>query len=51
MYMPNLLDEEFLAALEAGLPPPAGIALGFDRVVMLAIGADDIEEVLWARCH
>ena len=42
------IDEDFLAALEAGLPPCAGIALGFDRLVMLATGADDIEQVLWA---
>ncbi len=42
------IDEDFLAALEAGLPPCAGIALGFDRLVMLATGADDIEAVLWA---
>ena len=42
------IDEEFLAALDHGLPPCAGIALGFDRLVMLATGADDIEAVLWA---
>jgi elongation factor P--(R)-beta-lysine ligase len=42
------IDEDFFAALEHGLPDCAGIALGFDRLVMLATGADDIEEVLWA---
>jgi len=42
------IDEDFLAALEYGLPACAGIALGFDRLVMLATGAADVEEVLWA---
>ncbi len=42
------IDEDFLAALAHGLPDCAGIALGFDRLVMLATGADHIEEVLWA---
>jgi lysyl-tRNA synthetase class 2 len=41
------VDEDFLAALEHGLPDCAGIALGFDRLVMLASGAEHIEDVLW----
>ncbi len=41
------VDEDFLAALDHGLPDCAGIALGFDRLVMLATGARHIEDVLW----
>jgi elongation factor P--(R)-beta-lysine ligase len=40
------LDEEFLDALPT-MPPASGIALGFDRLVMLATGAQRIEQVLW----
>ena len=40
------LDEDFLAAL-GRMPPASGIALGFDRLVMLATGAQRIEQVLW----
>ena len=42
------IDEDFLAALAAGMPESAGIALGVDRLVMLASGAETIEDVLWA---
>ena len=41
------LDEAFLAAL-AHMPPTSGIALGFDRLVMLATGAQHVSEVIWA---
>ena len=40
------LDEDFLAAL-AHMPPASGIALGFDRLVMLATGAPRIDDVMW----
>jgi len=40
------LDEEFMAAL-ARMPPASGVALGFDRLVMLATGAPHIRDVLW----
>lgn len=41
------LDEDFLNAL-AIMPDASGIAMGFDRVVMLATGAPRIDDVIWA---
>jgi lysyl-tRNA synthetase class 2 len=40
------LDEDFLAAL-AVMPEASGVALGFDRLVMLATGAPRIDDVMW----
>ncbi len=40
------IDEDFLSAL-AEMPPAAGCALGFDRLVMLATGAPTVDHVLW----
>jgi len=41
------IDEDFLAALARGMPEAAGIALGFDRLAMIASSADRIGQVLW----
>jgi lysyl-tRNA synthetase class 2 len=41
------LDEDFLAAMGHGMPPAAGIALGFDRLAMIASGADRVDQVQW----
>lgn len=40
------IDEDFLSAL-ALMPPASGCALGFDRLVMLAIGATEVAQVIW----
>ena len=41
------MDDDLLAAMAHGLPASVGMAVGFDRLVMLATGAETIEDVLW----
>lgn len=41
------VDEDFLLSLDHGMPAGSGIALGFDRLAMLASGAERIDQVLW----
>ncbi len=46
-FPPTPIDEEFLSALEEGLPACSGIALGIDRVIQLLADEPDIRNTVW----
>ena len=47
----NPIDEDFMDALNEGMPPSGGIAVGVDRLVMLFADQNDIDKTLWLQSY
>ena len=45
-YEAQPMDEEFIEALEYGMPPAAGFGIGIDRLVMLLTNTDNVKEII-----
>ena len=49
-YYDDPMDEEFLSALDYGMPNASGNALGVDRLIMLIAGVDKLVDTVWVPC-